>query len=92
MQSQRLANGTALKTSSREDVSPFLSSASKRVAVSALSRPDFEALVARIDKAFAQVCGENLKESILQPEACRRWLDGERDRYAPLTLLYFCHG
>lgn len=98
MQSQRLANGTPLKTKSLSgDVenlpeekaltssNDFLSSASKRVAVSALSGPDFENLVARIDKAFAQACGESVEESIMQPQACRRWLDGERDRYVQLS-------
>ena len=92
VQSQRLANGTPLKMgclsgddSLSEEVlassNPFLSSASKRAAVSALAGPDFENLVARIDRAFAQACGEKVEELVMQPEACRRWLDGERDRY-----------
>lgn len=93
VQSQRLANGTPLKTKSlsgddnlsQEKANHFLSSGSKRVAVSALSGPEFENLVVRIDKAFAQACGEKLQESIMQPQACRRWLDGERDRYAPFS-------
>lgn len=61
----------------------FLSSASKRAAVSALSRADFEHLVAKIDKAFIQACGENVEEAVTQPQACRRWLDGDRDRRIP---------
>lgn len=93
MQSQRLANGTPLKMGSLsgdDDLSEekvltssndFLSSASKRAAVSALPGPDFENLVARIDSAFAQASGEKVEELVMQPQACRRWLDGERDRY-----------
>lgn len=101
MKSQRLANGTPLKTKSLSgddnfsEEKPvasshhFLSSASKRATVSALSRADFESLVARIDKAFALACGEKVEESILQPQACRRWLDGERDRYVQCILTLF---
>lgn len=91
IESQRLSNGTPLKSKAfsgddslaQENAYPFLSSASKRVAVSALSGPDFGNLVAKIDKAFAQACGEKLEEAIMQPQACRRWLDGERDRRVP---------
>ncbi|KAG0564589.1 hypothetical protein KC19_8G123200 [Ceratodon purpureus] len=95
VKSQRLANGASLKMGSLsgDDDLPeekvltssndFLSSGSKRAAVSALPGPDFENLVARIDRAFAQASGEEVEESVMQPQACRRWLDGERDRRVP---------
>lgn len=100
MQPQKSSNGIPLKLRSlnSEEKLPedgalsntnhFLSSASKRAAVSALSRADFEHLVAKIDKAFIQACGENVEEAVTQPQACRRWLDGDRDRYV-LSVPYW---
>jgi hypothetical protein len=94
VQLQRLANGAPLKMGSLSEgkgltsSDEFLSSASKRAAVSALPGPDFEDLVARVHSAFAG--GEKVEELVMKPQACRRWLDGERDRYVQSLPCLIC--
>ncbi|CAM6018850.1 unnamed protein product [Sphagnum balticum] len=61
----------------------FLSPGSKRAAVSAMSTADFQDLLRRIEKAFEQSCREVIEESILQPQACSKWLSPDRDRKLP---------
>ena len=87
MQLQRLEDGTKsinnFASSGEEDSLEIqescVTSVSKRARVAALSGPEFRDLVARIDAAFNQL-HEEIEESILLPQACRKWLDGERDR------------
>lgn len=87
VQLQRLEDGTKSinnfassgEEGSIETPESCVTSALKRARVAALSGPDFRNLVARIDEAFNQL-HEEIEESILLPQACRKWLDGERDR------------
>ncbi len=71
----------------------FLSPGSKRAAVSALSTADFQDLLKRIEKAFEQNCREVIEESILQPQACSKWLSPDRDRYLAhiFVIMAFAH-
>ncbi|CAK9869504.1 unnamed protein product [Sphagnum jensenii] len=61
----------------------FLSPGLKRAAVSAMSTADFQDLLRRIEKAFEQSCREVIEISILQPQACSKWLSPDRDRKLP---------
>ncbi len=71
----------------------FLSPGSKRAAVSAMSTADFQDLLRRIEKAFEQSCREVIEESILQPQACSKWLSPDRDRYFAhiFVIMAFAH-
>ncbi len=73
----------------------FLSSGSKRAAVSAMSTADFQELLRRIENAFEQSCREVIEESILQPQACSKWLSPDRDRcfahiFVIMAFAHFC--